>query len=165
MLSAWHGLPAEARLIMAALCLALLTLQTAPAAAELYKSIGADGKVRYSDSPPPNDTKVQVLKVPKDAAPPREQSPEAELRKSEWQGQLAKHRQAKEQRRQEELAAERRQQRCDQALRRYQRATESPAIVANDRSGNWNNFSERADRINSAKADARAACDGVYSGY
>ncbi len=54
--------------IRTALVLALLTA-ACPAGAGLYKWIDADGKVHYSDQPPPDGAKQQEIKTPKSAAP------------------------------------------------------------------------------------------------
>jgi len=41
-----------------ALCVAL------PAAAQMYKWVDADGKVKYSDTPPPSNVKTDKLRIP-----------------------------------------------------------------------------------------------------
>jgi hypothetical protein len=45
-----------------ALCLAL------PASAQMYKWVDADGKVQYSDKPPPSNIKTEKLRIPAQAA-------------------------------------------------------------------------------------------------
>ncbi|MFA5913661.1 MAG: DUF4124 domain-containing protein [Burkholderiales bacterium] len=47
-----------------ALCVAL------PAAAQMYKWVDADGKVKYSDTPPPSNVKTEKLRIPAHAANP-----------------------------------------------------------------------------------------------
>ena len=44
--------------ILLALCVAL------PASAQMYKWVDADGKVRYSDTPPPTNVKTEKLRIP-----------------------------------------------------------------------------------------------------
>lgn len=45
-----------------ALCIAL------PASAQMYKWVDADGKVKYSDTPPPSNVKTEKLRIPGRAA-------------------------------------------------------------------------------------------------
>ncbi len=45
-----------------ALCMAL------PASAQMYKWVDADGKVKYSDTPPPSNIKTEKLRIPAHAA-------------------------------------------------------------------------------------------------
>ena len=44
--------------IWLALCVAL------PATAQMYKWVDSDGKVKYSDKPPPSNVKVETLRIP-----------------------------------------------------------------------------------------------------
>lgn len=48
--------------ISLALCVAL------PASAEMYKWVDSNGKVQYSDKPPPSNVKVEKLRAPASAA-------------------------------------------------------------------------------------------------
>jgi hypothetical protein len=142
-----------------------LLLAAMPASAELYKWVGPDGKAHYGDAPPPGDSAARALNIPKDPAPVLVSSPEAELRKAELKQQKDKRQAERNMVLQEQQRTERIKERCDRALLQYQRAINSPAVVANGPDSRWNNFAERNERIISAKLAAQAACQGVYTGF
>ena len=134
----------------------------AVANAELYKWVGPDGKVRYSDTPPATGAKPQTLRVPHDAPPvPPPPNPEVEkLKKSEQEAQ-AKRQAEQEAESQQKARAEAQKQRCDKALAEVKAAEDAPARVWFGPDGRENNFADRNSRINAAKAAARGACQGV----
>ena len=72
----------------AAIC-AGLALGATPAGAVLYKWIDANGRVIYSDQPPPGNVKVEVVRAPPPAANPNAvrdlANKEAELKKQQTQ--------------------------------------------------------------------------------
>src|SRR5574340_50446 len=66
------------RLAMAlglALCVAL------PAAAQMYKWVDSDGKVKYSDTPPPSNVKTERLRIPAHAPDAPAAAPKAGAQK------------------------------------------------------------------------------------
>jgi len=82
--------------------LILLMLVSANATAELNKWVDADGKVHYSDQPPPVNVKVKTLHVTSDAAAPMSASgvaaasaPVAPKTIAEREAELKKAQQAK----------------------------------------------------------------------
>ncbi len=83
--------PAGHRCYSAALALAAATLllATVPATAALYKWVDANGRVTYSDQPPPGNVKAETVSAPATAANPeavREMAnQEAELKKRQVQ--------------------------------------------------------------------------------
>ena len=75
----------EFRLASAVAGALLLALLAAPAGAALYKWTDANGRVVYSDQPPPGSTKVEIIAAPPPAANPNAvkemSSKEAEFKK------------------------------------------------------------------------------------
>ena len=64
-----HCRLAARRVALAALC-AGLALAASPAGAVLYKWVDANGRVTYSDQPPPGNVKAEVVGAPAPAANP-----------------------------------------------------------------------------------------------
>jgi len=63
------GRAAAARVAIAAIC-AALAAAAAPAGAVLYKWVDANGRVTYSDQPPPGNVKVEQINAPPPPADP-----------------------------------------------------------------------------------------------
>ena len=98
---------------MKKLLLVLLMLSGANAYAGLHKWVDADGKVHYSDQPPPPNVNAQTLRTPSDAAasasapgePPTAAEREAELKKAQQAKKENAEKSAQEQARAEEEKA------------------------------------------------------------
>jgi hypothetical protein len=56
--------------VLASLALTLAVALSAPASGALYKWMDANGRVVYSDQPPPGGTKVEIIAAPAPAANP-----------------------------------------------------------------------------------------------
>jgi hypothetical protein len=109
--------------IWLALCVAL------PASAQLYKWVDSDGRVQYSDKPPPGNTKTEKLSAPARAAAPaasegkgatRKDAAKAGPKSTAEQEQAFRKRQldaakAKEEEGQKQAAAQERAENCRRA--------------------------------------------------
>jgi hypothetical protein len=106
--------------------------------AELNKWVDANGKVHYSDEPPPENAKVQTMRLPHSqeapaSAPPARKSifeQEADVKKEQKAKEEAAQKAAKEQE-----AAQTKQRNCDQARAQLATLQNSPRITTYDANG------------------------------
>jgi hypothetical protein len=143
------------------IALALLGLN---AHAELNKWVDEEGKVHYSDTPPP-DVKTQSVRnlsgkgqteAPASYSPKSYTEREAELKKSRLEKEEASKKQA-----QQDAAAETRKRNCETA-RQHARVLEEGARVFNyDANGERNYLDDdtRAQRLEEARKAVSADCD------
>ena len=137
--------------------LAFATLAGLAGAAEIYKWTDAEGKVHFSDSPPPgvsDAVKVSIASAPTDPARLEHLDQQAEVRakQSAMEDQL---RDSQQKRTGEEAATK--QQDCDAARKRYESVQYSRkfASTAKDGKEDWLSGAD-ADKM---KADIRAKMD------
>ena len=151
-----------------ALCVAL------PAAAQMYKWVDSDGKVKYSDTPPPSNVKTERLRIPahapdgpaaapkgaaqKDAAKTGPKSPaEQEQAFRKRQADAAKAEQAEEQK---EAQAKAKEENCKRA---------KAALATLELGGRQQRIDEKGERVfltdqeiaqstAQARQEASAAC-------
>jgi hypothetical protein len=146
------------------LLLAVLLAFSAGAAAQTYKWVDKDGKVRYGDTPPP-DAKVQRLKPPPGpaaapaAAPEGKKplSPEAAFRKRQQEKADADEKATKER----ELA-ERKRENCENAQGRLRLLESGARITTTNRQGEREFISDeaRAQDIERTRKAVSEACSG-----
>lgn len=148
---------------MKKLLLLLLVLVGANAYAGLNKWVDADGKVHYSDQPPPPNVKAQTLRVTSDAAAPAS-APAAPKTIAEREADLKKARQAKEEaddkgaKEQARLDAEK--EYCDAAQKNLLLLLEGTRMVDIDASGERSYLSDeqRRQRIEKVRQDIDTYC-------
>lgn len=148
---------------MKKLLLLLLVLVGANAYAGLNKWVDADGKVHYSDQPPPPNVKAQTLRVTSDAAAPAS-APAAPKTIAEREAELKKARQAKEEaadkaaKEQARLDAEK--EYCDAAQKNLLLLQEGTRMVDIDASGERSYLSDeqRRQRIEKIRQDIDTHC-------
>ena len=75
-----------------------------PASAQMYKWVDADGKVRYSDTPPPSNVKTEKLRIPAHAPSDAGAAPSGSAKSLATQEQAFRKRQADEAKAQQEEA-------------------------------------------------------------
>lgn len=146
---------------------ASLILATAPAAAELYKWTDAEGKVHFSDQPPPPEVKAPVTVKPRrPGAPAASATPaatgaptyveqEAEFRKR----QVETAEKAKAEKQAADEAAEK-QRNCEQARARVASLEVGGRITRTNAAGEqiFLTDAEIAQALSGARRDADAAC-------
>jgi hypothetical protein len=120
------------RLFIGMACLLVATV----AAAQQYKWVDKDGKVRYGDTPPPG-VKAQALRSPSGPAPAAatkgekdKLSPEAAFRKRQEDAAKEREKQAQSQ---EQMAAKKEE--CDRAQEALRTLTSGQRIVRTDPKG------------------------------
>jgi len=151
--------------------LILLMLTSANAFAVLSKWVDADGKVHYSDQPPPANVKAKTLRVTSDvaasvsasgvaaasapAAPKTIAEREAELKKAQQAKKEAAAKAAKEQAR---IEAEKTN--CDAAQQSLRALQEGMRLVEIDAKGerSYMNDEQRRQRIEKAQQDIKTYC-------
>lgn len=148
------------RLLLIAVALAF----SAAAAAQTYKWVDKDGKVRYGDTPPP-DAKVQRLKPPPSpaeapaAAPEGKKplSPEAAFRKRQQEKADAEDKAAKER-----DLAERKRENCENAQARLRLLESGARITTANAQGEREFISDeaRARDIERTRKVVAEACSG-----
>ena len=142
------------------ICLLLLSFSAHGA---LTKWVDADGKVHYSDEPPPPNAKAKTLATPSVAAPasgvPTEKSVierEAEWRKAQKVKEEAEQKAAK---RQEESLAK--QKNCEAASSNLKALENSPNIVTYNSKGEGSYMDEstRQKNIEEARKQVSSYCN------
>lgn len=151
--------------------LILLMLVSTTAFAELSKWVDADGKVHYSDQPPPANVKAKTLHVTSDAAAPMSASGvaaasapvapktiaerEAELKKAQQATKQAADKAAQEQAR---IDAEKAN--CDAAQQNLRTLQEGMRMVEVDAKGERSYLDDvqRRQRIEKAQQDIKTYC-------
>lgn len=157
--------------MMRLLVLGLALAFAAAASAQLYRWVDKDGKVRYTDTPPPAGVKARTLSAPV-ATPPAGESPEAAAKDAPKgpltpaeQEQAFRKRQMDAQKAAEKADAARKdqaakQQNCERA-RDYLRTLESGQRVSRTNAQGEREYLEDAQRereIASARQDVRDWC-------
>lgn len=138
--------------------------------AELTKWVDADGKVHYSDGPPPPDAKVETLHIPTSpdaadssssaasapAAPKTIYEQAADLKKAQKAKEAAAQKAAKE-----EENAKIKQQNCTQSRSQLQTLQNAPLITTYNAKGEQNimDDSARKKSIDDAQAAISQYCD------
>ncbi len=141
-----------------------LSMLSLNAGAALNKWVDADGKVHYSDTPPPDVTTETVRNIAgKDqadisaaSAPKSTAERTAELKKS----RLAKDEAAQKQA-QKDAEAEARKKNCATARENAQALAQSPRIVTYDANGaaTFMDDATRAQRLEEANKEVSSSCD------
>lgn len=156
---------------MKKLLLTLLMLSSANALAGLSKWVDADGKVHYSDQPPPPNVKAKTLHISSDAAAPASASGaaaasapaapkttaerEAELKKAQQAKKEAADKAAKEQARIEAEKAN-----CAAAQQNLRVLQDGVRITEIDAKGerSYLGDEQRRQRMEKAQQDVKAYC-------
>lgn len=151
---------------MKKLLLILFALASANAFAGLSKWVDADGKVHYSDQPPPANVKATTLRVTSDAAVPAGAGSavaapktiaerEAELKKA----QLAK-KEAADKAAQEQARAETEKANCAAVQQNLRALQEGMRMVEIDAKGerSYLNDEQRRQRIERTQQDVKTYC-------
>lgn len=151
---------------MKKILLILLTLASASALAGLNKWVDADGKVHYSDQPPPANVKATVLRSLSSATDPAAASSapaapktiaerEAELRKAQQAKQEAADKAAREQ-----AEADARKESCIAARKNLGMLQEGMRMMEIDAQGQryYLNDEQRQQRIAKAQQDVSTYC-------
>lgn len=152
---------------MKKLLLILSILTSANAFAGLSKWVDADGKVHYSDQPPPANVKATTLRTSSDAAAPESAAAsapaalktiaerEAELKKAQRAKKEADDRAAQEQAR-----AQGEKTNCDAAQQSLRALQEGMRIVEVDAQGerSYLDDEQRRQRIEKAQQNIRTYC-------
>jgi hypothetical protein len=146
-------------------------------AQQLHKWIGPDGRVHYTDSPPPSGARTQEVQIRRDTPPPP--PPPAVAAASAPAGAAsaptaapappaaapevsAERKKQDEAEKLKQEQAEFAKRRCDQALEQVKRTLDLPQTPSAASQGGVNNFPDRTDRINRAKTTARQICGDRY---
>ncbi len=151
-----------------ALCVAL------PATAQMYKWVDTDGKVKYSDTPPPSNVKTEKLRIPAGApAPAAAAAKDAASKDASKAGPLstAEQEQAFRKRQQEAAKGQEKQAQKDkQAADQAENCRRAKAALANlELGGRQSRVSENGERVfldeqqiaqatAQARQEAAAAC-------
>ena len=122
---------------------ALLLLAAPFAAAQLYKWVDKDGKVQYSDQPPPAGPAKQINVAPGPSAP----APSALAKDKELEKKRAESRDAARKAEDLEKNAKQRQAECERA-RSYQKGL--------DNGGRFVTFNEKGERVFMEEAQIEA---------
>jgi hypothetical protein len=132
--------------------------------AALNKWVDADGKVHYSDTPPPNVTTETVRNIAgkEQAEAPAARSPksvaerEAEMKKAKKAQEEAAQKQA-----QKDAEAETKKKNCAAARENAQALEQSPRIVTYDANGDRSFMDDatRAQRLEDARKTISSSCD------
>lgn len=156
---------------MKKILLILLMLASTTAFAALSKWVDADGKVHYSDQPPPANVKVKTLRVTSEAAVPMSASGvaaasapvapktiaerEAELKKAQQAKKEAADKAAQEQARIDAEKAD-----CDAAQMNLRALQEGMRMVEIDANGerSYMDDAQRRQRIEKTQQDIKAYC-------
>ena len=145
----------------AIIALSILTLN---AHAALNKWVDAEGKVHYSDTPPPDVATETVRNIagkaktdaPADHAPKSVAEREAEMRKAKQAKDEAAQKQA-----QKDAEAEAKKKNCAAARENAQALEQSPRIVTYDANGDRSFMDDaaRAQRLEEARKTISSSCD------
>ncbi len=150
---------------MKKILLTLLFLASANASAALIKWVDAEGKVHYSDQPPPPNVKAETLRVPSvpeapaaasaPAAPKTVAEREAELKKAQQAKKEAADKSAKEQARKDAEKAQ-----CEAAQQNLRALQEGMRMVEIDAKGerSYLDDEQRRQRIEKAQQDIGTYC-------
>ena len=104
-----------------------------PAVAETYKWTDADGKVHYSDQPPPANVKNEVtLKPPKQSAPANKDTPAAKAKAKDYVGQEAEFRKRQVETAEREAAEKKK---ADEAAEKIKNCDQARAQLKNLQTG------------------------------
>lgn len=150
--------------------LILLMLASTNTFAELSKWVDADGKVHYSDQPPPANVKAKTLRVTSDAAPmsasgvAAASAPAAPKTIAEREAELKKAQQAKKDaadkaaKEQEKIEADKAH--CDAAQQYLRTLQDGMRIAEIDAKGerSYLGDEQRRQRIEKAQQDVKAYC-------
>lgn len=148
---------------MKKLLLTLLMLASANAFAALNKWVDADGKVHYSDQPPPANVKAQTLRVTSDAAVPAS-APAAPKTVAEREAELKKAQQAKKEAAdkaaQEQAKMDAEREYCAAAQQNLRALQEGTRMVEIDAKGERSHLSDeqRRQRIEKVQQDINTYC-------
>ena len=130
-----------------ALCLAL------PAAAQMYKWVDANGKIHYSDKPPPSNVKTEKLRTPSQpvAAPAASAPKDAAQKDAAKSGpkSIAEQEQAFRKRQTDEAKAEKEQaQKEAEASERAENCRRAKAALANlELGGRQTRMNDKGERV------------------
>jgi len=151
--------------------LILLVLASANAFAGLSKWVDADGKVHYSDQPPPANVKAKTLRVTSDAAAPASaggaaaaSAPAAPKTVAEREAELKKAQQAKKEAAdrvaQEQARIDAEKANCAAAQQQLRILQEGMRMMDVDANGEryYLNDEQRQQRIEKAQQDIKAFC-------
>lgn len=153
---------------MKKLLLILLALCSASAFAGLNKWVDANGKVHYSDSPPPPNVKAQTLRTPTETAAPASDAaasaPAAPKTIAEREAELKKAQQAKKEaaeaaaKEQEKKEAER--EYCESAQQSLRTLQDGTRMVELDAKGERSYLTDeqRRQRIEKIQQDIQKSC-------
>jgi hypothetical protein len=147
-----------------AIALILLSLLSLSAHAGMHKWVDADGKVHYSDTPPP-DTKAESVRnmsgkgqqaAPVDYSSKSYAEREAELRKSRQEKQEAGEKSAREKAQKED-----RTRNCSVARENLRALEDGARLVTYDENGERRFLDDdaREQRLNDAQSAVKANCD------
>lgn len=147
-----------------AIALFLLSLLSLSAHAGMHKWVDADGKVHYSDTPPP-DTKAESVRnmsgkgqqaAPVDYSSKGYAEREAELRKSRQEKQEAGEKAARETAQKEDRARN-----CSVARENLRALEDGARLVTYDENGERRFLDDdaREQRLNDARSAVKANCD------
>jgi len=152
---------------MKKLLLILSILTSANAFAGLSKWVDADGKVHYSDQPPPANVKATTLRTSSDAAAPESaaaSAPAAPKTIAEREAELKKAQRAKKEAddraAQEQARAQGEKTNCDAAQQSLRALQEGMRIVEVDAQGerSYLDDEQRRQRIEKAQQNIRTYC-------
>ncbi len=145
--------------------LILLMLANTTAFAGLSKWVDADGKVHYSDQPPPANVKAQTLRVTSEAAAPMSASaPAAPKTIAEREAELKKAQRAKKEAAdkaaQEQARIEAEKANCAAVQQNLRALQEGMRMVEIDAKGerSYLDDEQRRQRIEKAQQDIKASC-------
>src|SRR5574340_35860 len=143
--------------------LILLVLASANAYAELSKWVDADGKVHYSDQPPPANVKAKTLRTTSDTAAPAS-APAAPKTIAEREAELKKAQQAKKEAAdkaaQEQAIIEGEKTNCESAQQSLRALQDGVRVLEVDAKGerSYLGDEQRRQRIEKAQQNIKTFC-------
>lgn len=150
---------------MKKILLTLLVLASTNASAGLSKWVDADGKVHYSDQPPPPNVKAETLRIPSaSAAPDPASAPAAPKTIAEREAELKKAQQAKKEAAdkaaQEQARIEAEKADCAAAQQNLRTLQDGMRMFEFDAKGerSYLDDEQRRQRIEKAQQDINAYC-------
>ena len=157
------GVETERVIAMKKILLILLMLAGANAFAGLNKWVDADGKVHYSDQPPPANVKATTLRATSDAAAPAS-APAAPKTIAEREAELKKAQQAERENAdkvaKEQARIETEKANCEAAQQNLRTLQEGVRMVEIDAKGerSYLDDDQRRQRIEKAQQDVKNYC-------
>ncbi len=151
--------------------LVLMTLFSTSAFATLNKWVDANGRVHYSDQPPPPNVKAKILPSISEPAPPAKaegtpaaNAPAAPKTQAEREAEMKKEQKAKQEAAdkaaKEQAAADAKKANCDAARQNLRTLQSGTRIVEIDASGQraYLDDAQRQQRITKAQQDIDTFC-------